>query len=77
MIQIDMNMPNNCQECRFLFDTLEGGTTYYYCFAAETSMNEEDVGVTCRPDWCSLKEAPINYMNGFTRPTRNIWEKSK
>jgi len=56
MIQIDMNMPNNCQECRFLLDTLEGGTTYYYCFACEASMNQEDVCITRRPDWCILKE---------------------
>ena len=54
MIQIDKNMPCSCQECPFLFDTLEGGTTYYYCFAAEAMLSNEEV--VTRPDVCPLME---------------------
>ena len=54
MIQIDMDMPSNCQECRFLFDTLYDGKTHYYCHAMELPLFEEDV--TGRPDDCPLEE---------------------
>ena len=54
MVNIDMEMPKTCQDCRFLFDTLAGGTTYYYCFACECPLNNEHV--TTRPDFCPLQE---------------------
>ena len=54
MIQIDMDMPDNCQGCRFLFDTLYDGKTHYYCHAMELPLCEEDV--TGRPEDCPLEE---------------------
>lgn len=56
MIQIDIPMPDNCQECQFLFDTLESGTTYYYCFGCGENINQENICITRRPDWCPLRE---------------------
>lgn len=61
MIQIDMDMPDNCQECRFLFDTLYDSKTHYYCLAMELSLCEEDV--TGRPDDCPLQEVSSNVLN--------------
>lgn len=61
MIQIDMNMPSNCQECRFLFDTLYDGKTHYYCHAMELPLCEEDV--TGRPECCPLQEVSNNVLN--------------
>ena len=54
MIHIDMDMPKNCQECRFLFDTLYDSKTHYYCHAMELPLCEEDV--TGRPEDCPLQE---------------------
>lgn len=54
MIQIDINMPSNCQECRFLFDTLYDGKTHYYCHAMELPLFEEEV--TGRAEACPLEE---------------------
>lgn len=61
MIQIDMDMPDNCQECRFLFDTLYDGKTHYYCHAMELPLFEEEV--TGRPEACPLEEVSSNVLN--------------
>lgn len=60
MIQIDMEMPDNCQECRFLFDTLFDSKAHYYCHAMELPLFEEEV--TSRPKTCPLEEVENNDM---------------
>ena len=52
MIQIDMEMPAKCSECRMQTD-------YDYCSAMPKNFcgNTEDNG---KPEWCPLKEAPVN-----------------
>lgn len=48
MIQIDMPMPDNCDECRF-------NSEYGYCKAMPDNFcgNTDD---RKRPEWCPLKE---------------------
>ena len=50
MIKIDIDMPNNCDECRFT-------TEYGYCKAMPDNFcgNTDD---RKRPEWCPLKEQP-------------------
>lgn len=52
MIQIGMEMPTKCSECRMRTD-------YDYCSAMPKNYcgNTEDEG---RPDWCPLHEVPDN-----------------
>lgn len=47
MIQIEMEMPDKCSECRFQTD-------YYFCSAMPKNFcgNTSDEG---KPDWCPLK----------------------
>lgn len=61
MIQIDMSLPKNCQECRFLFDTLEDSITYYYCFANECQLTKDEV--VTRPQCCPLEGVSNNILN--------------
>ena len=63
MIQIDMDMPKNCQECRFLFDTLYDGKTYYCCYAMGLPLPEE--AVTGRPNDCPLEEVKHNECDAY------------
>ena len=48
MIQIDMPMPDNCDECRF-------NTEYGFCKAMPDNFcgNTDD---SKRPEWCPMKE---------------------
>ena len=54
MIQIDMDMPDNCQGCRFLFDALCHGKTHYSCLAMRLPLFEDEI--TRRPNDCPLQE---------------------
>ena len=52
MIEIDMEMPEKCSECRMQTD-------YYFCSAMPKNFcgNTEDNG---KPEWCPLKEVHDN-----------------
>ena len=53
-VQIDMEMPQNCEYCRFCTGSLEyNGTTYIRCFL--TTQFALPKGVCKNPD-CPLKE---------------------
>ena len=61
MIQIDMEMPDNCQGCRFLFDALCHGKTHYSCLAMRLPLFEEEIN--SRPKDCPLQEVYSNVLN--------------
>ena len=53
-VQIDMEMPQNCEYCRFCTGSLEyNGTTYIRCFL--TTQFTLPKGMRKNPD-CPLKE---------------------
>ena len=57
MIMIDIDMPDNCDECRF-------NTEYGFCKAMPDNFcgNTDD---RKRPKWCPLKEQGNEYEKGF------------
>ena len=57
MIQIDMKMPDNCDECRF-------NTEYAFCKAMPDNFcgNTDD---RKRPEWCPLKEQEAKPMTEY------------
>ena len=56
MIQIDLPMPDGCDECPFNYD-------YCWCRGVEAGNNRDnewpsDFDFTKRPGWCPLKDQP-------------------
>lgn len=60
MIQIDMEMPKCCQECKFC-----NGFTLWNCTIKDKHINRIDI-YSERPQWCPLKESVdliVKYRN--------------
>jgi len=51
MIKIDMEMPESCGECDFVFEHVDRRTL---CFVAEAIVFDEEDG--WKPEWCPLIE---------------------
>ena len=51
VIETDMEMPNKCTECKFLYSTYT-----LYC-----NLTKKDVpDIHSKPNWCPLRELPEN-----------------
>ncbi len=65
MIMIDIDMPDNCDECRF-------NTEYGFCKAMPDNFcgNTDD---RKRPNWCPLKEQEAVEPKEETDPNESHW----
>ena len=56
MINVDMNMPKTCRECRFMYESADGIDR---CAAME-SHDHVNIYADSRDPWCPLQEVKKN-----------------